>query len=56
MFEGFEVNNFPLEKILRKKLWNLYKDRDIEELKKIIVEVEIKNVYLMKEIENLKNK
>ena len=55
MFEGFEVNNFPLEKILRKKLWNLYKDRDIEELKKIIVEVEIKNVYLMKEIENLKN-
>ena len=55
MFEGFEVNNFPLENILRKKLWNLYKDRDIEELKKIIIEVEIKNVYLMKEIENLKN-
>ena len=55
MFENFEVNNFPLENILRKKLWNLYKDRDIEELKKIIIEVEIKNVYLMKEIENLKN-
>ncbi len=55
MFEDFEVKNFPLENILRKKLWNLYKDRDIDELKKIIVEVEIKNVYLMKEIENLKN-
>ena len=55
MFEKVEENFFPLENILRKKLYNLYKDRDIDELKQIIVEVEIKNVYLMKEIENLKN-
>jgi DNA topoisomerase VI subunit A len=55
MFEKVEEHFFPLENILRKKLYNLYKDRDIDELKQIIVEVEIKNVYLMKEIENLKN-
>lgn len=55
MFEKVEELFFPLENILRKKLYNLYKDRDIDELKQIIVEVEIKNVYLMKEIENLKN-
>ena len=55
MFEKVEENFFQNKKNLKKKLYNLYKDRDIDELKQIIVEIEIKNVYLMKEIENLKN-
>ena len=49
-----EYENSPLQELLKEKLINIYREKNIEELRTIINEVEMKNLSLLKEIENLK--
>ena len=53
-FNDYLEENSPLQELLREKLINIYREKNIEELRTIIIEVEMKNLSLLKEIENLK--
>ena len=49
-----EYENSPLQELLKEKLINIYRDKNIDELRTIIIDIEMKNLSLLKEIENLK--
>ena len=53
-FNDYLEENSPLQELLKEKLINIYREKNIEELRTIIIEVEMKNLSLLKEIENLK--
>ena len=53
-FNDYLEENSPLQELLKEKLINIYRDKNIEELRTIIIEIEMKNLSLLKEIENLK--
>jgi hypothetical protein len=53
-FNDYLEENSPLQELLKEKLINIYRDKNIEELRTIIIDIEMKNLSLLKEIENLK--
>jgi len=53
-FNDYLEENSPLQELLKEKLINIYRDKNIDELRTIIIDIEMKNLSLLKEIENLK--